>query len=61
MQTRAALSPTEIAALTLSHYTMYKDDPFLWKLDSMLVSFGRQARTHETNGMKESKMISYFV
>ncbi|KAH9003613.1 hypothetical protein EDB86DRAFT_2798786 [Lactarius hatsudake] len=48
-------------ALGLSRYTMDKDDDLLRKMDSVLVSFRRQARRLEMSSLKESKITSYFV
>ena len=49
------------AALTLSHYTLDKDDPFLWDLDSSLVKFRQREQALEMCSMKETKITSYFV
>ena len=49
------------AALTLSRYTLDKDDPFLRELDSSLVKFRRKEQALEMCGMKETKITSYFV
>ncbi|KAH9074887.1 hypothetical protein EDB83DRAFT_2218692 [Lactarius deliciosus] len=48
-------------ALGLSRYTMDKDNDLLRKMDSVLVSFRRQARKLEMSSLKQSKITSYFV
>jgi hypothetical protein len=46
--------------LTLSCYTLDKDDPFLQNLDSTLTTFRWNERVLGTKNMRETRITSYF-
>jgi hypothetical protein len=49
------------AVLTLQKYTAAMDDDFARRLDSLLVSFGRQTQLEETNSLVDAPITNYFT
>ncbi|KAJ7775890.1 hypothetical protein B0H14DRAFT_3164487 [Mycena olivaceomarginata] len=49
------------AVLTLQKYTAAMDDDFACRLDSLLVSFGRQIQLEETNSLVDAPITNYFT
>ncbi|KAJ7817437.1 hypothetical protein B0H14DRAFT_2842360, partial [Mycena olivaceomarginata] len=49
------------AVLTLQKYTAAMDDNFARRLDSLLVSFGRQTQLEETNSLVDAPITNYFT